>query len=182
VYTEEVGELEGLELFLGNKFPNLGRIKPIHKLTLGQLKNIIFSLDSEGNKDHAVAKKTKSMLSRDTILTKDQREMLDSVSKLRPKFAHDVPEVVDPEDCLESIDLIGKLLQSFLEEDTYPTPISVSKEITNEYGVHYSEGVDDLGNVWKLKGDIPFGLCLMKTGKPLVAIQPVIVERFWSSY
>jgi len=180
--AEEVGRLEGLEQFLENKFPNLERVKPLHKLTLGQLKNILLSLDSESHKDDVVTKRTRSMLSRDTILTINQRQMLDSVSKLRPKFAHDVPEVVDPEDCLESIDLIRKLLQSFLEEGTYPIPISVTREITNEYGVLYFEGVDEFGNVWKLKGDIPSGLCLMKTGKPPVAIEPVIVERFWSRY
>lgn len=180
--AEEVGRLEGLEQFLENKFPKLGRIKPLHKLTLGQLKNVLLSLDSESLKDAGVAKKTKNMLSRDTILTIDQHNMLDSVSKLRAKFAHDVPEVVHSEDCLESIGLIRKLLQSFLDEGTYPIPVSVMKEITNEYGVLYFEGVDDLGNVWKLKGGIPLGLCLMKTGKPPVAIDPVIVERFWSRY
>jgi hypothetical protein len=180
--VEEVGELGGLEQFLAKKFPNLGRIKPIHKLTLGQLKSILLCLDSEAPKDATVASKTISMLSRDTILTRDQRTMLDSVSKLRSKFAHDLPEIVEPQDCLDSMGLIRKLFQSLLDDGTYPTPISVTKEITNEYGVFYFEGQDESGNVWKLKGDIPFGLCLMKAGKPPVAIDPVIAERFWSRY
>jgi len=182
VSTEEVEQLEGLEQFLRNKFPSLERIRPLHKLTLGQLKNVLLSVDSESHKDDLVAKRIRGVLSRDTILTIDQREMLDSVSKLRAKFAHDVAEVVDPEECLESIGLIRKLLQSFLEEGTYPATISVTREITNEYGVLYFEGIDEFGNVWKLKGDIPSGLCLMKAGKPPVAIRPLIVERFWSRY
>jgi hypothetical protein len=178
--TEELDYLGALGLFLEKKFPNLGRIKPLHKLTLGQLKNVLLSLDSESSKDSATAKKTENMLSRDSILTNEQRSMVGSISKLRPKFAHDTPEVVHPEDYSESIGLIRKFFQSLLDEGTYPITITVNKEITNEYGVSYYEGVDEFGNVWKLKNGIPyFGLCLMKAERPPVAIDPVIVDKFW---
>ena len=183
--TEEIGKLEAIEELLTKKFPAIGRIKPLHKLTLGQLKVVLFALDAEGHNDCQVAGEMRSMLSRETILTMEQRNSLDSVSKTRPKFAHDVPQSIESEDCLTAMVLIRKILQSFVDEGTYPIPITVTKEVTNEYGVSYFEGIDEFNSKWVIKATdfwIHLGSYLMKGGELHVAIDPVIVERFWSKY
>jgi hypothetical protein len=180
--TEEVEEVGAIETFLAKKFPSLGHNKPLHKLTLGQLKALLFALDNEPLKDTRT-ERLSGMLSRDTILTSDERKLLDMTTTLRPKFAHDVPQPVETDDCLGAIRLVREVFQSFLDSGTYPTPIAVMKEVTNEFGVNYYEGVDEFNSRCLLKGKdlwLSPGSYLMKNGNPPIAIDPVIVERFWS--
>jgi hypothetical protein len=179
--TEEVSWIEATDVYLSRRL-NLRRSKPLPKLTLGQLKGLLFSLDEQGYSD-VDARVILSMLSRDTILTPTERTMLDFIAKLRPRFTHDVPQHIESEDCVKVMVAIRDMFRSFLENGTYPTPITVTKRVTNDFGVDYSEGIDEFNakciimvkNSW-----MGPGLYLMKKGTPPAAIDPIIVDKFWS--
>lgn len=179
--TEEVTRIEAIDIYLSKRL-NFGGSKPLHKLTLGQLKGVLFALDEHVHSG-VEARPIFSMLSRDTILTPTERNQLDSVSRLRPRFTHDVPPRIESEDCLRVVCIIRDMFRSFLEGGTYPTPITLTKSVTNEFGVDYFEGIDEFNTrcIIKMKGSwMDPGVYLMKKGTPPVAIDPIIVDKFWS--
>ena len=180
--TEEIEDVEGLEKFLEKMFAGITQRKPLHKLTFGQLKNLVFAIDEKAATDKEQISKIRKMIGRETILADKERNLLDLTSRLRTKFTHDYGQPPDTDDCLECLRAIEDLL-SRLKEGAYPTSIMITREVTNEYGVSFCEGIDEFDRRWTMNcnplGD-ESGFYLMKGGDPPVAIDPIIVEKFWS--
>jgi hypothetical protein len=180
--TEEASQLLALEKFLSRKFPSANVDRPLHRLTFGQLKILLFAVCKTVVTNSELSRKTSDMLGRENLLTDAQVDLLDSASKLRAKFAHDTGEHLKSQDSLECLSTIQKLLKTLLVDGTYPIPISIRKLITNEYGVTYYEGVDEINEEWIImhtSRGFEAGFYLMKGNKP-ISIDPVIVERFWA--
>jgi hypothetical protein len=178
---EEMHQLEALEKFLKDSFPGHKIERPLHRLTFGQLKTVFQTIDSEASKDEMLRHKTLAMLGRDTILAREQNELLDTASRLRAKFAHDTETPLETADCVNCISVIRQLVESLVLNHTYPTLVSIRKKIMNEYGIEFFEGVDEFNETWTIRtsGWLETGVYLMKGEKP-VSIDPVIVEKFWT--
>lgn len=179
-------KLEEIEAEINNILKKLEvSDKPFTRLTFGELINLIRKL----NKELRINKKLKQEFMKtfgiEYILPKKWIKFLDEMLKYRaPLYAHKKRARVKPPNRQKCSEIISKLrdFSSFLrQKEVYPRVIRVTRQVTNEYGTQYFEGIDDRGDEWTIKYRWldPSISYFMRSKTNPVAVNPVIIEKIF---
>jgi len=176
----DLDELEILNDFIRTRF--LLR-KPVGRLSFGELVGLLERIDEKAVQGEKQRNVISHYLGRTNLLMQQEKDLLRGLSARRKRFAHHVAAVVRPEECANTLNEILELLRGLRNTMLYPRLVLIINEVTNEYGIRFLKGVDEEGLTWTIKSD-EYWLssaqhCFLLTETLGIAINPIIVRRFW---
>jgi hypothetical protein len=139
---------EQVESILTEAMENPDKKKTFSKLGFGDLIALIRKLNKELSLNKNLQERYIDAFNRKFILPKEQMEILDYVSPFRvPLFAHNKSSTikVNSRTCVEIVNKLKQFSDFIRENNVYPKVIRVKNEVTNEYGTHYFNAIDDEG-------------------------------------
>jgi len=183
-WEDEIEYIEGTEVetisdYLRSRFKIP---KPVNRLTLGELVELLLRIENS-DMDRSIRSLINEKLGRASILSQMQKSRLRSLSARRKNIAHHVSTAATKEDCKYILTEMKELLTDLEETQAYPRLILIMSEATNEYGISSMKAVDEHGFPWTIKSEKyelgPAQQCLLLSETVGIAIDPVIVKRFW---
>jgi hypothetical protein len=164
-----------------------GLTKPIDILTFGDLCELLSHINKEIQSNETLKKTVKSIFGRPYIIPQKDFKKLSYVRSARTPLTGIHPtkkRAADP------IKTISKLIEISEEWSAvrrlgrvFPYLIRIKEERTNEFGISHSLAIDEEGNQWTLKKSRmwirPEYAYYMLTDTDHLAIEPIMVEKFW---
>jgi len=93
-----------------------------------------------------------------------------------------VTTAVTHQDCVTVLTEMSKLFGGLDSTGVYPKLVLIISEVTNEYGIQSWKAIDEQNMPSTIKSSewlYPGQHCFLIGGMPGVAIDPIIVRRFW---
>lgn len=153
--------------------------------SFGQLVYVMKKMNkfvSENNKNKRTVRK---LFGRTHFFTPKVVERLIIINKNRAQFTHDSKPSQQIEILLRPMAIIDELIniaEKFHIKKIYPIAFRVTREITNEYNISYSEAVDEDKQTWIIQikdGLEPGEIGMMYAKTEGIAIEPPLIIKFW---
>jgi hypothetical protein len=163
--------------FLSNEFG----IKPITRLTLGELIELVSRMDRSLSKDKDKKETLTAILGKCRIMTEAQVTALKKINASRRRFTHYVGSETSVELCKSTLTAMFDLLTNFTRSHTYPSLVLITTKMTNEYGITTASGIDEEQTVWMIKSTYcdPGHQYMFYSNSIGLAIEPIMVRRVW---
>jgi hypothetical protein len=156
-------------------------IKPVTRLTLGELIDLVIRMDKSVSQDKDKKETLTALLGKYRIITQTQGEALKKINASRRRFTHHVGSETSVELCRSTLSAMFDLLTDFTRSHTYPNLVLVTSSITNEYGIKTASGVDEEKTVWMIDSATcdPGHQYMFYSNSLGLAIEPTMVQRVW---
>ena len=163
--------------------------KPFDVLTLGDLCTLIALINKEIQSKESLEKTVETVFGRSYFIPQRDLRKLNSVTSARTTLTGIHPtkkRLKDP------IGVISQLIEMSEEWSAvgrrsrsriFPYMVRIKEERTNEFGISHSLAIDEEGNQWILKKSgmwiRPEYAYYILTDAKYLAIEPIMVEKFW---
>jgi hypothetical protein len=176
-YDVPESALMSLSEFLSNTFGT----KPITRLTLGELIDLVSRMNRSVSHDKDKKEALTAILGKDSIITKAQEKALVRINASRRRFTHHVGSDVSVELCRTTLVAMFDLLTDFTRAHTYPNLVLITRRETNEYGITTASGIDEEQTVWMIKSVScdPGHQYMFYSNSIGLTIDPIVVRRVW---
>lgn len=183
LWQEEISEFSEKdkirEILLKKVLKPIKKEKPVDRLTFGDLIHILRYLKTIAKKNRKLNSKVKKTFERPGILPDKSMSILDTISPYRTCFAH--PEAYPGSDvCTQVFSLAIELGEILKRDGLYPTALRITRQIDDDYGRRYAEGIDENNHPWTIytkRWLMPQKPYLMYSRTNPVAIDPILVQK-----
>jgi hypothetical protein len=155
------------------------KLKPVDKLTMGDFIHVLRYLNGIAGKNRRLSSRMKKVLERTAMLPKRLMAILDEISPFRSCFTH--PKTYPGSDvCRKILDLATEFGEILSHDCIYPTALRITREINDDYGRRYAEGVDENDHRWTIYTRrllMPEKHYMMYSRTNPIAINPVLVQK-----